>query len=175
MAYDFAEKDGRFDVISVCPIAVLGPLLSRVHERIGSWQWCLGRMLSGKICRRAWNSLWNVVDVRDVGESQALMIESRICKNGSRYQLSATDETGEIDMLQLQAHLQKLFPHIDVRGPPKEINAVIEKYGKVYQAPLAHCDRAREELGLNTHSIEDTLYQTGKTMINLGLVKPALK
>ncbi len=175
MAYHFAEKDGSFDVISVCPITVLGPLLSRVHERVGSWQWVLGRMLAGKNCLRAWNSLWNIVDVRDIGKSQALMIESDVCKNRWRYQLSATDESGELDVLQLQAHLQKLFPQIDVGGPPDEFNAIIEKYGKVYQAPLAHCDRVREELGLETYAIKDTLYETGRTMIDLGLVKPALK
>lgn len=175
MANQIAEKDGRFDVISVCPIVVLGPLLSRVHERVDSWQWWLGRMLTGKTCERQWNALWNIVDVRDVGESQALMIESDVCKNGWRYQLSATDESGEIDVLQLQAHLQKLFPHIDVGGPPVGIQQIIEKYGKVYQAPLAHCDKAREELGLKTHAIEDTLRETGQTMIDLGLVEPALK
>lgn len=175
MAYKFAEKDGRFDVISVCPIAVLGPLLSRVHERVGSWQWEMGRMLAGKTCQRAWKSLWNIVDVRDVGESQALMIESNICKNGWRYQLSATDESGELDVLQLQAHLQKLFPQIDVGGPPDEIHVIIKKYGAVFQAPLAHCDKVREELGLETHPIEDTLRETGQTMIDLDLVKTALK
>ena len=175
MAYRIAEKDGRFDVISVCPITVLGPLLSRVHEREGSWQWWLGRMLAGETCERQWKALWNIVDVRDVGESQALMIESEVSKNGWRYILSASDESGEIDLLQIQAHLQKLFPHINVGGPPDEIHENIKKYGQVYQAPLAHCDRAREELGLKTHAIEDTLYQTGQTMIDLGLVKPALK
>jgi nucleoside-diphosphate-sugar epimerase len=175
LAYKFAESDGRFDVISVCPIAVLGPLLSRLHERPGSWQWFLGQMLAGKTVTLAWKSLWNIVDVRDVGESQALMIESDVCKNGSRYQLSATDESGELDVLQLQAHLQKLFPEINVGGAPSEMDQVLKKYGKVYQAPLAHCDKAREELGLKTHKIEDTLYETGKTMIDLGLVEPALK
>ena len=175
MAYQFAEIDGRFDVISVCPIVVLGPLVSRVHERVWSWQWILGRMLAGKNCERQWKALWNIVDVRDVGESQALMIQSDVCKNGWRYQLSATDESGEIDALQLQTHLQKLFPQIDVGGPPDEFYQIIEKYGNVYQAPLAHCDRAREELGLKTHAIEDTLYETGQTMIDLGLVEPALK
>ncbi len=175
MANHFAEKDGRFDVISVCPINVLGPLLSRVHERVYSWQWWLGRMLAGKTCQRSWKILWNIVDVRDIGESQALMIESEVCKNGWRYQLSATDESGELDVLQLQAHLKKLFPQIDVGGPPDEINPIIEKYGKVYQSPLAHCDRVREELGLETYAIEDTLRETGQTMIDLGLVEPALK
>ncbi|MFW9873156.1 MAG: NAD-dependent epimerase/dehydratase family protein [Candidatus Thorarchaeota archaeon] len=175
IANNFAEEDGCFDVISVCPITVLGPLLSRVHEREGSWQWWLGRMLAGETCERQWKALWNIVDVRDIGESQSLMIESEVCKNGWRYILSASDESGEIDLLKIQAHLQKLFPHINVGGPPDEIHDNIKKYGQVYQVPLAHCDRAREELGLKTHAIEDTLYQTGKTMIDLGLVKPALK
>ena len=175
MANQFAEKDGRFDVISVCPIVVMGPLLSRIHERVGSWQWWLGCMLAGKTCEQQWKALWNIVDVRDVGESQALMIESNVCKNGWRYQLSATDESGEIDVLQLQTHLQNLFPHINVGGPPDGIHQIIEKYGKVYQAPLAHCDKAREELGLKTHAIKDTLYETGQTMIDLGLVESTLK
>ena len=175
MANQFAEKDGRFDVISVCPIVVLGPLLSRVHERVGSWQWFLGRMLAGGPCERQWKALWNIIDVRDVGESQALMIESDVCKNGWRYQLSATDKSGEIDAFQLQDHLQDLFPQINVGGPPDEIHQIIKKYGAVFQAPIAHCDRAREELGLKTHDVGDTLYETGQTMIDLGLVEPALK
>ena len=175
MSYQFAEKESRFDVISACPLTVLGPLLSRVHERPDSWQWWLGRMLAGKTCERQWKALWNIVDVRDVGEAQALMVESDVCKNGWRYQLSATDESGEIDVLQLQAHLQKLFPHIKVGGPPDEIHKIIEKYGAVFQAPIARSDQARKELGLKTHTIEDTLYETGQTMINLGLVEPALK
>ena len=175
IVYEFAEKSNQFDAISACPLTVLGPLLSRLHERVGSWQWWLGSMLAGKICERQWNALWNIIDVRDVGEAQALMIESDVCKNGWRYQLSATDESGEIDVLQLQAHLKKLFPQINVGGPPEEIHQIIEKYGAVYQAPIARCDRARKELGLKIHAIEDTLYETGKTMIDLGLVKPALK
>lgn len=170
-----AEEDGRFDAISVCPIVVLGPLLSPVHECVGSWQWHLGRTLAGNTNQRGWQALWNIVDVRDVGESQALMIESDVCKNGSRYQMSATDERGEITAKQLQEHLQALFPHIDVGAPPPEYDVIIEKYGKPYDAPRAHCDTAREELGLETHAVEDTLRTTGETMIALGLVEPRLK
>ncbi len=55
------------------------------------------------------------------------------------------------------------------------IVGLLEKYDKVYEAPRAHCDRAREELGLETHPIEETLRQTGQTLIDLGLVEPALK
>ena len=170
----FAEQDGSFDAISVCPIVVLGPLLSTVHELVGSWQWALGRTLRGKHNIRGWQALWNCVDVRDVAEAQALIIESDTCKPGSRYQLCATNDTGELTAKQLQTHLQALFPHIDVGGPPPEYDAMIEKHGQPFDAPRAHCDKVHEELGLETRDIEDTLRTTGETMIELGLVKPKL-
>jgi nucleoside-diphosphate-sugar epimerase len=175
MANGIAEEDGRFDVISVCPLVVLGPLLSKVHDLGNSWQWFLGRMLAGEPCQRGWKHLWNIVDVRDVGASQVLMIESEVCENGSRYQLSASDETGELDVFQLQGHLQRLFPDIAVGGAPEEMAAMLAKHGSVYDSPRARCDKARAELGLETHAIEDTLLETGRTMIDLGLIEPALK
>ncbi len=175
MANRIAEEDGRFDVVSVCPIVVLGPLLCKGHELVHSWQWCLARMLEGGPCLRSWRSLWNIVDVRDVGESQALMIESDVCKNAWRYLLSATDESGILDVFQLQAHLLKQFPDIGVGGAPDEMKAHLEQYGKPWDAPRGHCDKARTELGLQTHPIEDTLFQTGKTLIEFGLAKPALR
>ncbi len=52
---------------------------------------------------------------------------------------------------------------------------MINKHGQPYDAPRAHCDKAREELGLETRSIEDTLRTTGETMIKLGLVEPKLR
>jgi hypothetical protein len=175
LANRFAADDGRFDVVSVCPLIGLGPLLSRVHELVLSWQWYLGRMLAGQPCGRGWRHLWNVVDVRDVGEAQALIIESNRCSNGTRYQLSATDPSGELNVIELQAHLARLFPHIAVGGPPKEFDEFIRKYGKPFDGPRAYSDRARQELGLQTHAVDDTLFETGRTMIELGLVKPALK
>jgi nucleoside-diphosphate-sugar epimerase len=170
-----AAEDGSFDAISVCPIVVLGPLLSVVHECVGSWQYALGRTLTGKNNPRGWQALWNIVDVRDVAEAHVLIAESATCKNGDRFQLSATDESGEITVKQLQEHLQKQLPHIAVGGPPPEYDAMIEKYGKPYDAPRAHCDKARAELGLKTHPVEDTIRTTAETFIELGLVEPALK
>ena len=115
------------------------------------------------------------INAWDVGESQALILESDVCKHGDRYQLSATDESGELTAKQLQDHLQILFPHIDVGGPPPEYEAMLEKHGKPYDAPRAYCDKARNDLGLTTHDIMDTLKETGRTMIALGLVEPKLK
>jgi bifunctional dihydroflavonol 4-reductase/flavanone 4-reductase len=175
MAARVAAEDGRFDVISVCPLIGLGPLLSRAHELVWSWQWHLGRMLAGHPCGRGWRHLWNIVDVRDVGEVQALIIESDRCRNGARYQLAATDPSGELNVIELKAHLARLFPHIAVGGPPKEYDGLIRKYGKPFDSPRAYSDLARHELGLKTHAIDDTLFETGRTMIELELVKPAFK
>jgi nucleoside-diphosphate-sugar epimerase len=175
MVFRIAEENGGFEAISICPIVVLGPLLSEAHDLVYSWQWFLGRMLRGKDCERGWKHLWNIVDVRDVAEAHALAISSDVCANGDRYQLSATDESGEIDCMQLQAHLQRLFPDIDVGGAPEALKPMLEKYGKVYDSPRAHCDKARRDLGLETHSVEDTLRETAQTMIDLGFVRPKLK
>jgi nucleoside-diphosphate-sugar epimerase len=170
-----AEEEGSFDAISICPIVVLGPLLSKAHELVFSWQWFLGRMLRGKDCGRGWQHRWNIVDVRDVAEAQVRALESGVCKNGDRYQLSATDESGELDCMQLQAHLQRLFPHIDVGGAPEALKPMLEKHGQVFDAPRAHCDKARRDLGLKTHVIEDTLRECGQTTLDLGLVEPKLR
>jgi len=170
-----AEEDGRFDAVSVCPLVVLGPLLAPIHELVFSWQWFMGRMLAGKPCKRGWQHLWNIVDVRDVAEAQALIIESEAADNGSRYQLSATDESGELNVHELQRHLATLFPDIEVGGAPEEMAAFMERRGAIVESPRARCDLARKELGLKTHAIEDTLRETGQTMIDLGLITPALK
>ena len=110
--------------------------------------------------------------MRDVGESQALMLESDVCANGSRYQLSATDRSGELTALELQQHLQQLFPDVEVGGAPDEYHQMVEKHGRPYDAPRAYCDKARAELGLQTHDVADTLRETAQTMIDLGLITP---
>ena len=167
-----AEEDGRFDSISVCPIVVLGPLLSKAHELVGSWQWYLGRLLGGKICKRGYQHLWNIVDVRDVAESQALMLESDVCQNGYRYQLSATDGSGELSVPEIKTHLESLYLDFLIGSPPDDINSILEKHGQVFQSPLAHCDKARSELGLQTHPVRDTLRDTAESLLKLGLVEP---
>lgn len=131
-------------------------------------------MLAGQPCGRGWQYLWNIVDVRDVGEAHALIVESGNCGNGTRYQLTASDRAGELNVQELQTHLARLFPHINVGGPPKGYAEVVAKFGGPFDAPRAYCDRARTELGLKTHPVDNTLLETGGTLIELGLVKPAL-
>lgn len=170
--YAAARASGRFEAISINPIVVLGPLLGKAHDLVFSWQWFLGRMLRGKACGHGWQHLWNIVDVRDVAMAHVLAIESSACTTGDRFQLSATDESGELDCVQLQQKLLELFPAIDVGGAPDGYAEMIEKHGRVYDAPRARCDKARHVLGLRTHAVADTLRDTGRSLIDLGLIEP---
>ena len=131
--------------------------------------------MENQVCPRQPLNLWNIVDVRDIGKLQALITESDVCKNGSRYLGCATDRSMELDVIQLKKHLENLFPNIKIGPLPEELQPILDKYGAVYQSPLAHCDKARQELGLKTHSIEDTIRETGQTMIDLGIIKPVMK
>ncbi len=172
--YRMAEEAGIFDAVSINPIVVLGPLLAKTHDLVFSWQWFLGRMLRGKDCGQGWQHLWNIVDVRDVAEAHVLAAESSTSRNGDRFILSATDESGELDCKELQAHLLRLFPEVDVGGAPQGYDDIIAKHGKVFDSPRAHCDKARRDLGLVTHPVEDTLRETGRSMIDLGFIEPKL-
>lgn len=164
LLYRTAAEDGRFEGITICPCSVLGPLMGPAHELVGSWQWIMGRMLRNLPAARGQHNLWNIVDVRDVAEAHVLAMESSNCRNGSRYMLTATDASGELDVFQLQSKLQRLFPDIRIGGAPEDVR-------RVYDAPRAQCNLARTELGLTTHHIDDTLRATGNTMLKFGLIK----
>mmetsp|Transcript_11841 Transcript_11841/g.38029 ORF Transcript_11841/g.38029 Transcript_11841/m.38029 type:complete len:370 (-) Transcript_11841:104-1213(-) len=171
LLYRTAHQEKTFDAMTVCPIVVLGPLLCRAHELVGSWQWQLGRMLRGKPAVRAWANLWNITDVRDVAMAHVLIAESGVSKNGSRYQLTAANDSGMLDVDQLQAELKRQFPGVDVGGAPPQMEE-LRKRGAPFRAPIAYCEKAVKELGLQTHPVADTLRQTGETLIHLGICKP---
>ncbi|MCY3883711.1 MAG: NAD-dependent epimerase/dehydratase family protein [Gammaproteobacteria bacterium] len=168
---EFTASNSNYDAVSICPCVVLGPLMSTAHEGLGSWQWALARMLEGKPCPRGWNALWNIVDVRDVAEAHALVCESENVEAGSRYQLTATDRSGELNVDELQNHLQELFPNLNVGGRPPEMAAFLERRS-IHDGPRAYCTKAMSDLDLTTHSIRDTLRTTGETMMELGLCNP---
>ena len=74
-------------------------------------------------------------------------------------------------MPQLQAHLQSLFPRYVCGGMPSRA----PKDYVPYRAPIAHCDKARERLGLQCHDVRDTIRTTIETMVEFDVVKPKLK
>ena len=175
MIYKAAEEDGSFEAVSINPLHVIGPLMSENHNQFFSWQFWILQLLKGEDFGN-WNErklrgstmLWNMVDVRDVARAHRLGTESPNAKNGSRYILSAADPSGEMFTWELQAKLKELFPEIEQiggeemeDGKPKE---------KTYDSPRSYCSLAREELGLSTYSIEETLKGTGDSYKAINLL-----
>ena len=120
MIYKAAEEDGKFEAVSINPLHVVGPLMSKNHNQFFSWQFFILQLLKGKDFGfwddkqiRPSTMLWNMVDVRDAARAHRLAAESLNAKNGSRYILSASDRSGEMFTWELQAKLKELFPDID--------------------------------------------------------------
>ena len=177
--YTWGEETG-IDVVSNMPSHVLGPILSKTQNNV--WQKKIGQALSGQSGQDASGSwtglafaeaiegaapgfLWNVIDVRDIGQAQRLMATSNVAKNGSRYILGATDESGELTAREMRDTLGELYPEVAVCGdwePPATPDFWHSK-----------CTKAIRELGLKTHPVLDTLRATGDSLIEFGVVELA--
>ncbi len=153
-------------MVSCNPCHVLGPLMGEAHNTV--WQKRIGAMLMGESGHEdRENILWNIVDNRDIAESQRLMATSEVAANGSRYMLVATDESGELTAQELIDTLREMYPHIDVAGdyvPPPTPDH-----------PRAKCRKAMRELGLRTHGVRDTLAATVDSLIDAAGVVPKLR
>jgi len=162
-AYRWGAEHG-IDVVSCCPCHVLGPLLAKAHN--ATWQLRIGRMIEGHSGHAGRpNMLWNIIDVRDIAESQLLMATSDAAVNGSRYMLAATDRSGELTVQELIDTLRQLYPEVNVAGdyePPPTPDQ-----------PRGKCTKAIEQLGLKTHSVRDTLRDTCESLIAVVGIEPA--
>ncbi|MCP4754650.1 MAG: NAD-dependent epimerase/dehydratase family protein [Proteobacteria bacterium] len=170
MIYKAAEEDGRFEAMAILPVHVIGPLMCANHDQEFSWQNCIKQMLQGKpfIKTKGGRMLWNNIDVRDVGKAHRLCAESTMARNGSRYILAASDRSGELFTWELQARLKTLFPAIrEIGGEPMENGKPIKKS---YDSPRVYCLLAKQELGLTTYSLDETLRANGDSLIRLGLL-----
>mgnify|MGYP001172184724 CR=1 FL=1 len=170
MIYEMAEEDGRFEALAILPLHVIGPMMCANHDQGWSWQNCIKHMLQGKPYKKTKGGrmLWNNVDVRDVAKAHRLCAETTVGKNGSRYILSASDRSGELFTWELQARLKSLFPAIQDIGGEQMENG--EPMALTYDSPRSYCLLAKQELGLTTYSIDETIQATGDSIIRLGLL-----
>lgn len=158
--YAEAEAAG-FQANGVCPCHVIGPLLSASHQRPWSWQTRIGDMLEGYGHPRMF---WNIVDVRDVAEAQRLIAECPDNRNGERYNLVATDESGLITQQELQALLQRLYPGFGIGG--------IYREGRMFRTPISKLEKCLTQLGLKPHSVEEAVRDNAESLLAWGLVQP---
>ncbi len=170
MIYQIAADDGGFEAMSLLPLHVIGPLMCANHDQSWSWQNRLRFMMKGKSNRtkEGGRMLWNNVDVRDVGRAHRLCIESPLARNGSRYILSASDRSGELFTWQMQERLAALFPAIKTVGGEEMKDE--KPAQKTADSPRSYCMLAKQELGLKTYSIDESLTATGNSYLKLGLL-----
>ena len=157
--YAEAEKSG-FAAFGICPCHVIGPLLSASQQRPWSWQTRIGDMLEGYSHPRMF---WNIVDVRDVAETQVLAAQSAVNQNGERYNLVATDNSGLIPQGELQAMLRRMYPDVGIGGDYRD--------GRMYRSPIARLEKPITQLGLKPHTVEQTVKDNADSLLAWGLVK----
>jgi len=157
--YAEAEKMG-IAALGVCPAHVIGPILAASHQRAWCWQTRIGDMLEGYSHGRMF---WNIVDVRDVAETQRLIAESSDNKNGERYNLVAKDESGMITQIELQEKLQGMYPGKGIGG--------IFREGNWHRSPLAVLEKPITQLGLKPRSVDDTIRDNADSLLAWGLVE----
>ena len=170
MIYAAAAASGRFDAIAILPLHVVGPLLCANHDQGWSWQNCIKFMLRGKpyIKSKGGRMLWNMVDVRDTARAHRLAAESTLAANESRYILSAMDRSGEMFTHQLQAKLGQLFPEIANIGGEEMLSG--QPVQPTHDGPRSYALLAKQELGLQSYRLEDTLLATHESDVQLGLL-----
>ena len=156
--YDQGDKFG-FEAFGVCPCHVIGPLLSAAHQRPWAWQTRIGDMLEGYGHPRMF---WNIVDVRDVARAQRLIAECPLNRNGERYNLVATDESGLIPQQEVQAILRRLYPGIGIGGNYRD--------GPVRRGPIAVLEKVATQLGLKPHTAEEAIRDNADSLLAWGLV-----
>ena len=170
LIYARAEQEGTFEAMAILPLHVIGPLMCKNHDQGWSWQNCMRYMLQGKPYKKSAGGrmLWNNTDVRDCARAHRLAAESTKAHNGSRYILSAADRDGELYTWQLQAMMKSLFPHVkDIGGEEMDGDVPAEP---TRESPRAYCLLAKQELGLTTYPIEDTVRATGDSYFELGII-----
>ncbi len=170
MLYERAAADGSIEAISILPLHVIGPLMCVNHDQGWSWQNCIRFMMQGKPYKksRGGRMLWNNVDVRDVARAHRLACERSGAQNGSRYILSAADRSGELFTWQLRDRLASLYPQVaEIGGEEMEGDVPADA---TYDSPRSYCLLAKEELGLETFDIDETLRATVDSYYRLGLL-----
>jgi nucleoside-diphosphate-sugar epimerase len=168
------ESNGAFECMSILPMHVIGPLMCKNHDQPFSWQNCIVRMMNGRDSPMGNKGrlLWNMVDVRDCARSHRLCLEVPTVGNGSRFILSATDRSYEMYTWQLAAALSQQYPQLpSVGGEPMAADGTPTK--PTTDNCRAYCMLARQLLGLETYSIDETIRATGDSYIALGLVQSA--
>lgn len=158
-AWDFMNAGGGdTELVVVNPTGVFGPTLT---TRLGSSMHIIKAMLDGTMTV-APRARFGIADVRDVSD---LHLRAMVTPDaaGKRFlALSndpATSFVGVAEML--RDHLGDVAAHVPTEEEP----------GDDRPAPVIHNDRARNQLGWRPRASTDTIVDSGRSLIDLGLLQ----
>jgi dihydroflavonol-4-reductase len=179
-AWDFVAKEGRgLELSVVCPVLVLGPLLTPdFSPSIALVQ----RLLEGAIpgCPRLY---MGIVDVRDVADLHVRAMTDPAAK-GERFLAVAGDFMSVRDIGGvLKARLGPAARRVPTRELPNwmlrmvglvhpQVRQILPELGKVKNASGA---KARRLLGWAPRPREDAIAAAGESLLRLGLLKDSVK
>lgn len=170
-AWDFARASG-LDLVTVNPGMVLGPLLG---PTIGTSVQVVRRLLTREVPASP-KMGFAPVDVRDVAIAQRLAMETPAAA-GNRYILAGDN----VWMRDIAAMLAEEFNPRGYRVPtgalPTSLLRVMALFDSsirpalefVGRRELVSADKARSELGWTMRPVRDTILDTARSLIDLGL------
>ena len=173
-AWGFVE-DKEMELVSCNPCLVLGPLQSdRLSLSVKVVERLLGRMLPA-VPRLG----FSIVDVRDVAIAHRLAMELPQAA-GQRYILMA----GHLWMKEISALLKARFAQQGFRPPtmglPYPLLWLAARFDAgarsiltdVGQHKILDATKAHTELGWSPRPVQDTVLDTGQSLVDRGIVKP---
>ncbi len=178
-AFDFRNGlpvSKQFELTAINPTFVLGPVTARIHLRTSPG--LVSELLNGKLPGLP-NFLFNLVDVRDVAEAhlRAMLRPSELL--APRYICHAD----QLHFSEVARHLKRAFPghRIPTRRLPDLLvyaYALFDKrltwaYLRRALGRRIEIDnrRAQQDLNIVFRPVEDTLRETGQSMVELGFVQ----
>jgi nucleoside-diphosphate-sugar epimerase len=171
-AWDFARESG-LDLVVVNPGMVLGPLRT---PTIGTSVRVVRRLLTRDVPASP-KIGFALVDVRDVATAHRLALETPAA-SGNRYILAGES----LWMRDIAAVLAEEFNPLGYRVPtgslPTWLLRVMARFDSsvrpaldfVDRRELVSADKARRELGWTIRPVRDTILDTARSLIELGLV-----
>ena len=175
-AWDFlAREGGGLELVTVNPVAVLGPV--PVRETSASIE-VVRRLLDGRVpaCPRIW---FGVVDVRDVADLHLRVLAAPLAA-GKRFLACAGDCLSVLEMANI---LGRQLPEFHRRLPTRtlpdwvvravavarpELRRLVPELG--HRKPMSNA-RAQQLLGWRPRPAEEAIVATAASLVRLGLVK----
>ena len=168
------ESDGRWDVVTMNPAMICGPVLFKAQ--VGQWIEQIGRLAAGLDVTwpTPYDMYYNIIDVRDLVKAERLAAESdvdhRATNGGSRYLLHGSGGRSALRLsTEVAGIIREAFPSFVVGG------TAAPEGGPPRPAAINHSRKAMSLLGATFRAVEDTIRDVVETSIELGVITPRLR